>query len=116
MNPQFIAKPPQPVQWSSLPKRLARPFRRIGFILWQIVVPFNSRPEEIDPFPDPDADIQPLLNARRTMPMDIRSGRGEARSARTEGAIDFRADDISCSFSGFDFRFHHKQGHDFERV
>ncbi len=54
MNSQFIAKPPQPVQWSSLPKHLARLFRRIGFILWQIVVPFNSRPEEIEPFPELD--------------------------------------------------------------
>jgi hypothetical protein len=29
-------------------------FRRIGFIVWQIVVPFKSRPEEIEPFPELD--------------------------------------------------------------
>ena len=57
MNPQFIAKPPQPLKWRSIPKRLRETFRRIGYIIWQIVVPFNSRPEEIDPFPDPDATI-----------------------------------------------------------
>ena len=54
MNSQFIAKPPQPVRWGSLSKHLVRMFRRIGFIVWQIVVPFNSRPEEIEPFPELD--------------------------------------------------------------
>jgi hypothetical protein len=54
MNPQFIAKPPQPVKWGSITKHLGQMFRRIGYIIWQIVVPFNSRPEEIKPFPEPD--------------------------------------------------------------
>lgn len=54
MNSQFIAKPPRPVLWSSLPKHLMRLLRRIGFIVWQIVVPFNSRPEEIELFPELD--------------------------------------------------------------
>jgi len=54
MNPQFIAKPPQPVKWGSITKHLGQLFRRIGYIIWQIVVPFNSRPEEIEPFPEPD--------------------------------------------------------------
>ena len=55
MNSQFIAKPPKPVKWDSIPKHVGQMFRRIGYIIWQIVVPFNSRPEEIEPFPEPDA-------------------------------------------------------------
>lgn len=55
MNSQFIAKPPQPVKWGSVAKHLRQTFRRIGYIIWQIVVPFNSRPEEIEPFPEPDS-------------------------------------------------------------
>ena len=54
MNSKFIAKPPQLVRWGSLTNHLMRMFRRIGFIVWQIVVPFNSRPEEIEPFPEFD--------------------------------------------------------------
>lgn len=54
MNPQFIAQPPQPVKWGSITKHLRQMFRRIGYIIWQIVVPFNSRPEEIKPFPEAD--------------------------------------------------------------
>ncbi|MGB2791882.1 MAG: hypothetical protein WBD94_04055 [Candidatus Acidiferrales bacterium] len=57
MNSQFIAKPPQPVKWdwNSITKHLRQMFRRIGYIVWQIVVPFNPRPEDIAPLPDPDA-------------------------------------------------------------
>jgi hypothetical protein len=54
MNSQFTAKPPQPVKWGSVAKHLRQMFRRIGYIIWQIVVPFKSRPEEIEPFPEPD--------------------------------------------------------------
>ncbi len=53
MKPQFIAKPPQAVKWRALPQHLTLTFRRLGRILWQIVVPFNYRPEEIDQFPEP---------------------------------------------------------------
>jgi len=57
MNSQFIAKPPQPVKWdwNSITRHLRQMFRRIGYIVWQIVVPFNPRPEDIAPLPDPDA-------------------------------------------------------------
>src|SRR5579863_3441154 len=58
MNSQFIAKPPRPVKWSSIPKHLVQMFRHIGYIIWQIVVPFNSRPEEIAPFPELDPKVQ----------------------------------------------------------
>ena len=30
---------------------------RLGIVVWQIVVPFNSRPEEIDPLPEPTAEV-----------------------------------------------------------
>jgi len=58
MNSQFIAEPPKPVKWdwNSVTKHLRQMFRRLGYIVWQIVVPFNPRPEEIAPFPDPDTN------------------------------------------------------------
>ena len=57
MNSQFIAKPPDPVKWDwdSITKHLKLMFRRIACIVWQIIVPFNPRPEDITPLPDPDA-------------------------------------------------------------
>ena len=57
MNSQFIAKPPEPVKWDwdSVTKYLRQMLRRIACIVWQIVVPFKPRPEDIAPLPDPDA-------------------------------------------------------------
>ncbi len=58
MNPNFIAQPPEPVKWGSIPKYLGQIFRSLGYTLWQIVVPFKPRPEEIDSFPDLDPNIK----------------------------------------------------------
>jgi hypothetical protein len=41
--------------WDSITKHLKLMFRRIACIVWQIIVPFNPRPEDITPLPDPDA-------------------------------------------------------------
>ena len=57
MSPRFIAEPPLPVKWGSLGTHVRQMFLRFWFIVWQIVVPFNSRPEEIDPLPEPKAEV-----------------------------------------------------------
>lgn len=53
MSPQFIANPPEQVKWSLIPKHLWLHVRRFGYLLLQPFLPFNARPDEIDPFPDP---------------------------------------------------------------
>jgi hypothetical protein len=58
MKPNFIAQPPEPVKLGSIPKYLGQIFRSLGYTLWQIVVPFKPRPEEIDGFPDLDPNIK----------------------------------------------------------
>jgi hypothetical protein len=58
MSCKFIAKPPQPVGWRFLPKHVWRAFIRFVVIVRDILVPFNSRAQEIEPFPDPAADIE----------------------------------------------------------
>jgi hypothetical protein len=57
MSCQFIAKPPPPVNGRSLLNHVWKAFIRFAFIVWQIVVPFRSRPEEIEPFPEPVEDV-----------------------------------------------------------
>lgn len=58
MRPRFIADPPLPVvEWGSLKQHFRQLFLRLMFILWQIVVPFKSRPEEIDPLPEPTVEV-----------------------------------------------------------
>ena len=57
MSPRFIAEPPLPVHRGSLRKHLRQMLLRLWFIVWQIVVPFKSRPEEIDAFPEPTAEV-----------------------------------------------------------
>lgn len=57
MSPRFIAEPPPAVQPHALAKHLRQLLRRARYILWQIVAPFNSRPEEIDPLPEPKAEV-----------------------------------------------------------
>jgi len=57
MTPRFIAEPPLSVKWGSLRKHLRQMLLRFWFIVWQIVVPFNSRPEEVDTLPEPKAEV-----------------------------------------------------------
>lgn len=57
MSTQFKAKPPSSVEWRSIPKHFTQSLRSLGYILWQIVMPFKSRPEEIAEFPEPDPEI-----------------------------------------------------------
>lgn len=57
MKPRFMAEPPLPVRPGSLLKSLSQILTRIRFILWHTLVPFNSRPEEIDSLPEPTVDI-----------------------------------------------------------
>jgi hypothetical protein len=56
MTPRFIAKPPLSVDRRSLLNHVRQTFKRLWFIAWQIVVPFKSGPEEIEPFPTPTAE------------------------------------------------------------
>jgi hypothetical protein len=58
MNTQFIATPPRPVKSGSIPRHLWLLLRRMGYTVWQILVPFNFRPEPIAAFPDPDPLIE----------------------------------------------------------
>lgn len=51
MTSRFIARPPRSVDVQSLLKHVWRAFVRFIYIVWQVAVPFKSRPEEIDPFP-----------------------------------------------------------------
>lgn len=57
MSPQFIAAPPQRIEKGDGPKYLWRLFRSMRLIVWQILTPFKSRPEEIDEFPEPTTPI-----------------------------------------------------------
>lgn len=54
MHSRFIARPPLPVKWPALQKHLKRMFCSAWHIFWPILVPFKPRPEEIEPFPEPD--------------------------------------------------------------
>jgi hypothetical protein len=60
MSPHFIAEPPLPVKTRSMTNHLWQTLRRTGYILWQVLVPFRSRPEEIDPLPDPTIEVTEL--------------------------------------------------------
>lgn len=57
MTPRFIADPPLPVKRGGWRNHLRQSVVRLGFIIWQIAIPFKSRPEEIDPFPTPAAEV-----------------------------------------------------------
>jgi hypothetical protein len=57
MSSPFIAKPPLPVRRESLKGYFGKIFSSLGLILWQILIPFNSRPEEIDSLPEPKAQV-----------------------------------------------------------
>lgn len=58
MNSQFIARPPLPVKWDSIPKHLWLLLRRMEYTVWQILVPFTFRPEAIAAFPEADPLVQ----------------------------------------------------------
>jgi hypothetical protein len=70
MNTQFIAKPPQAVKSGSIPKHFRQMFHRLGYIVWQIVTPFKSRPEQIDPLPEPDPTHEVTYSPIRTYGTD----------------------------------------------
>jgi hypothetical protein len=53
----FIAAPPQPIPRGTLRKHIWRMICSLGYIVWQIVVPFKSRPEDISEFPEPPGDV-----------------------------------------------------------
>ncbi|MEO8341927.1 MAG: hypothetical protein ABI604_19860 [Nitrospirota bacterium] len=57
MSPRFIAEPPRLIKQGSLAKHLPQMFLRVRLIVWQILALFHSRPEEIDPFPEPTAEV-----------------------------------------------------------
>ena len=58
MSPQFIAAPPPRLRvGSDLKRHLWRMIRSIGVIVCQAFIPFEPRPKEIDPLPDPAAKL-----------------------------------------------------------
>jgi len=57
MSPRFIADPPQPISWPSRGRHFRHLVACFGWIVWQIVTPFKSRPEEIEGFPDSAAKV-----------------------------------------------------------
>lgn len=58
MTTQFKAKPPSAIGWRSIPRHLKQSVQSFAYSLWQAIVPFKSRPEEIAVFPEPDPDIK----------------------------------------------------------
>ena len=68
MTTQFKAQPPSPVDWRSIPKHFKQGLYSLGYIAWQIVTPFKSRPEAVAEFPEPDPGVkvsEPLVNQCR---------------------------------------------------
>ena len=57
MSLRFIAAPPAPIERNSLGKHFRQMLVRIRLIIWQILVPFNPRPEEIESLPEPTIDV-----------------------------------------------------------
>src|SRR5690349_20889940 len=57
MSPRCMASPPESIGRSSVCKHFREMLVRIRLIVWQILVPFNSRPEEIEPLPEPTIDV-----------------------------------------------------------
>jgi len=53
---KFFAQPPSPVGFPKLWAQLSLSVRRFGYLLRQIVVPFELQPREIEAFPDSPAD------------------------------------------------------------
>ena len=57
MSPKFIADPPLPVKPVLLGKHLRHLLVSFGWIVWQAVTPFRSRPEAIDGLPEPTVKV-----------------------------------------------------------
>lgn len=57
MSSRFIADPPLPITLGSLAKHLRRMLVSFGWIMWQVVTPFKSRPESIDELPEPAVKV-----------------------------------------------------------
>ena len=53
----FIAAPPQPIPPGSLKAHFRRMLGSLRALIWQIVVPFKARPDEIAEFPEPPGQI-----------------------------------------------------------
>jgi hypothetical protein len=58
MSSPYFAQPPIPIKRGELTSHLRQLIVRLRFIVWQILVPFRSRPEEIPPLPEPAAEIE----------------------------------------------------------
>jgi len=56
MTHRFVAKPPLSVDRGAFVHHVRQTLKRLGFIAWQILVPFKSDPEEIEEFPEPTAE------------------------------------------------------------
>lgn len=56
MSPKFIADSPLPTKRTSL-KHLRHLLLSFRWIVWQIITPFNTRPEEIDDLPEPSVKV-----------------------------------------------------------
>jgi hypothetical protein len=54
MPNRFFANPPKAIGSHSLVGHLKLFVQRFGYLVWQIVVPFEFEPEPIDPFPESD--------------------------------------------------------------
>jgi hypothetical protein len=59
MTLRFIADPPLPIKRGSLAKHVRHLLLSFGWIVWQIIIPFKSRPEDIDDLPEPVGKVTP---------------------------------------------------------
>ena len=59
MSFPYIAEPPQPIRRRELASHIRQVLVRLRFIVWQILVPFRSNPEEIPAIPEPKNEIDP---------------------------------------------------------
>lgn len=59
MSFPYIAEPPQPIKRRELANHIRQVLVRLRFIVWQILVPFRSSPEEIPAIPESKNEIDP---------------------------------------------------------
>ena len=59
MSFPYIAEPPQPIRRRELARHIRQLLVRLRFIVWQILVPFRSSPDEIPAIPEPKNEIDP---------------------------------------------------------
>jgi hypothetical protein len=57
MSIPFSAEPSLPVDRGSLRNHLGQILLGLRFLVWQVLVPSNYPPEEIDPLPEPTAEV-----------------------------------------------------------